>query len=58
MTTQDLFAALADVATALQAEGDRLCFSPHTLALAAIVERLDVSIDQLLEDGVHDERAL
>jgi len=32
-----------------------LDFSPHTLALEAIVERLDVLIDQVLEDGVQDD---
>ena len=55
MTKRGLFEALCEVADALQAEGDRLCFSPHKLALEAICERLDVVIDTVLEEGVHEE---
>jgi len=32
-----------------------LDFSPHKLALEAIVERVDVLIDQVLEEGVQDD---
>jgi hypothetical protein len=55
MTKRALFSALCEVADALQAEGVRLDFSPHTLALEAICARLDVLIDQILEEGVHEE---
>ena len=55
MTRRCLFTALAEVATTLQAECARICFSPHQIALTAIVERLDVIIDQILEEGVHEE---
>ena len=55
MTKRGLFEALCEVADALQAEGDRLCFSPHKLVLEAICERLDVVIDTVLEEGVREE---
>ena len=55
MTRKMLFSALCAVADALQDECVRVDVSPHTLALEAIVERLDVVIDQILEDGVQDD---
>jgi len=55
VTKRQLFVDLCELADALQAEGDRLCFSPHKLALEAICERLDVVIDTVLEEGVHEE---
>jgi len=54
MTKRALFTCLCELADALQAEAARLDFSPHTLALEAIVERLDVLIDTVLEDGVQE----
>ena len=54
MTKKALFSALCAVADALQAECVRLDISPHTLALEAIVESLDVLLDQILEEGVQD----
>jgi hypothetical protein len=32
-----------------------LCFSPQKIVLEGIVERVDVLIDQVLEDGVQEE---
>lgn len=55
MTKRCLFKALCEVADALQEECVRLDFSPHKLALEAICERLDVVIDTVLEEGVHEE---
>lgn len=55
VTKRDLFDALCAVADALQDECVRVDFSPHKLALEAIVERVDVLIDQILEDGVQDD---
>jgi hypothetical protein len=55
MTKLTLFHALCEVADALQAEYCRLHFSPLQIALRAIVERVDVLIDQVLEEGVHEE---
>ena len=52
MRKRELFTALCDVTNALQAECERLRFSPHKLALEAITERLDGVIDQVLEEGV------
>ena len=54
MTRKTLFSALCAVADALQAECARIDFSPHKLALEAIVESLDVLIDTVLEEGVRD----
>lgn len=47
--------ALCDVTNAVQAEVERLRFSPHKLALETIREHLDQVIDQVLEEGVTDE---
>jgi len=58
MTKLDLFHALCQVADALQAEGVRIDFSPHKLALEAITERIDVLIDTILEEGVHEEESV
>ena len=55
MTKRQLFAGLCELADALQGECVRVDFSPHKLALEAIVERLDVLIDQILEEGVVEE---
>lgn len=55
MTKQALFTQLCDITTALAAEAERLRFSPHKLALEALRERLDVVIDQVLEEGVQEE---
>ena len=54
MTKLSLFQALSSLADALQAECVRVDFSPHKLALEALVDRLDVLIDEVLEDGVLD----
>lgn len=48
MTKRDLFQALCEVTDALQAECVRVCFSPHKLALEALVDRLDVLIDDVI----------
>ena len=55
MTKLSLFQALCSLADALQAECVRLDCSPATLALEAIVEQLDVLIDDVLEHGVQDD---
>ena len=55
MTKRFLFDVLCCLANALQAECDRLCFSPQKIILEAIVERVDVLIDQILEEGVQEE---
>jgi len=55
LTRKTLFSALCAVADALQAECARVDFSPHKLALEAICERIDTLIDQVLEEGVHEE---
>jgi hypothetical protein len=47
-----LFTQLCDLTTALAAECERLRFSPHKLALEQIRERLDLVIDQVLDEGV------
>lgn len=52
MTKRCLFVSLCELADSLQAECDRLCFSPAQIALAALVTRLDVVIDQILDEGV------
>lgn len=56
MTKRRLFAELCAITDALQEEGARLDFSPHKLALEAIRERLDVLIDQVLEEAIVEER--
>ncbi len=55
MTKLALFQALAELADVLQAECVRVDFSPHKLALEALTDRLDVIIDQVLEEGVQEE---
>lgn len=55
MTTHSLFTRLCDVVNALQAEGARLRFSPHKLVLENIVTRLDALLDQIVDEGVHDD---
>jgi hypothetical protein len=55
VTKHTLFTALCEVADALQDECVRLDFSPAKIALEAIVERLDVVIDTVLEEGVQAE---
>ena len=55
MTKKTLFSALCELADALQAECVAWDFSPHKLALEAICERVDVLIDTVLEEGVHEE---
>lgn len=55
MTKRQLFTRLCELADALQAECVRVDFSPHKLALEALVERLDVLIDQVLEEGAQDD---
>lgn len=55
MTKKALFGALCAIADALQAACVRLDFSPHTIALEATAERLDVLIDQGLEATSLDE---
>jgi hypothetical protein len=55
VTKRVLFDVLCCLANALQAECDRLCFSPQKIVLEAIVERVDVLIDTVLEEGVHEE---
>lgn len=55
MTKRVLFEALCDVANAVQAEVERLRFSPHKLALETIREHLDQVIDQVLEEGVTEQ---
>lgn len=55
MTTRVLFQQLCGLADALQAEGARLTFSPHKMALEQVVERLDALIDQVVEEGIHEE---
>jgi len=58
MTKRQLFVDLCEVADAIQAECVRVEFSPHKLALEAICERLDVVIDTVLEEGVHEEESV
>jgi hypothetical protein len=53
--TRDLFAQLSDITNDLQAEAERLRFSPTKLALEALVERLDGLIDAVI-DGAARER--
>lgn len=48
MTKLSLFQALCSLADALQDECVRVDFSPHKLALEAILDRLDVLIDDVL----------
>lgn len=55
MTKRQLFSSLCEVADALQEECVRVDFSPHKIALEAVVDRLDVVIDQVLEEGIHEE---
>jgi len=55
VTKRRLFTDLCELADALQAECVRVDFSPHKLALEAITERVDVLIDHILEEGVHEE---
>ena len=55
MTKHALFTRLCSLADALQEECVRVDFSPHKLALEAITERVDTLIDEVLDDGVHDE---
>ena len=55
MTTKTLFVTLSDLTTALQGECDRLRFSPHKLALEQLRERLDVLLDQIVDEGVQEE---
>ena len=50
MTKLSVFQRLCSLADAIQAECVRVDFSPHKLALEAIVERLDVLIDDVLEE--------
>ena len=52
MTKLCLFSSLCSLADALQAECVRVDFSPHKLALEALVDRLDVLIDKILEEGI------
>ena len=54
MTKRQLFQQLCDLADALEDECDRVDVSPHQLALEQVVERLDVLIDAVLEEGVQD----
>lgn len=54
MSTRELFEQLSDITTALQAEAERLRFSPTKLALEALVARLDVLIDQVLDGATRD----
>lgn len=54
MTKRCLFEALVRLANDLQAEGERLRFSPHKLALEAIAERLDVLLDTVRDEGIHE----
>jgi hypothetical protein len=55
MTKRRLFTTLCQLADTLQEECVRVDFSPHKLALEEIVERLDMLIDEVLEEGVRDE---
>jgi predicted RNA-binding protein len=57
VTKKTLFSALCEVADALHEECTRIDFSPHKIALEQAVERLDVIIDEVLEEGVHEEEA-
>lgn len=49
MTKLALFQRLCSLADALQEECVRVDFSPHKIALEAIVDRLDVLIDDIIE---------
>ena len=55
VTKRTLFTRLCELADALQEECVRVDFSPHKLALEAITERIDALIDEVLDEGVHDE---
>ena len=52
MTTHTLFHALSALTNDLQAEADRLRFSPAKLALAALVARLDAVLDTIVDEGI------
>jgi hypothetical protein len=54
MTKLSLFQALCSLADALQAECVRVDFSPHTIALEAIVDSVDRLIDTVLDEGVDE----
>lgn len=54
MTPLYLFKALCGLADALQAECIEGDVSPHKLALEAIVQRLDVLIDAVVDEGIHE----
>lgn len=55
MTTHTLFHALCSLTNDLQAECDRLRFSPTRLTLEALVARLDAVLDQIVDEGIVEE---